>query len=37
MRVLALIAVAGSLAPAVLAADKPEKLTLDDRVELTAA
>lgn len=38
MRVLALIAVAGSLAPLALAADKgdkADKLTLEDRVELT--
>ena len=35
MRVLALIAVAGSLAPLAPAADKPDKLTLEDRVELT--
>jgi hypothetical protein len=35
MRVLALIAVAGSLAPIAPAADKPDKLTLEDRVELT--
>lgn len=38
MRVLALIALAGSLAPLALAADKPDKvdkLTIDDKVELT--
>ena len=35
MRVLTLIAVAGSLAPMAPAADKPDKLTLEDRVELT--
>jgi hypothetical protein len=35
MRVLAMIAVAGSLAPLAPAADKIEKLTLEDRVELT--
>lgn len=35
MRVLALIAVAGSLAPVAQAADKPDRLTLEDRVELT--
>ena len=38
MRVLALIAVAGSLAPLAAAADKPDKvdkLTIDDKVELT--
>jgi len=35
MRILALIAMAGSLAPVAPAADKPDKLTLEDRVELT--
>lgn len=35
MRVLALIAVAGTLAPMAPAADKTDKLTLEDRVELT--
>jgi hypothetical protein len=35
MRVLALIAVAAALAPLAPAADKPDKLTLEDRVELT--
>ena len=35
MRVLAFIAVAGWLAPSAPAADKPDKLTLEDRVELT--
>lgn len=35
MRTLALIAVAGSLASVAPAADKPDKLTLEDRVELT--
>ena len=35
MRVLALIAVAGTLAPMAPAGDKPDKLTLEDRVELT--
>jgi len=35
MRVLTLIAVAGSLAPIATAADKPDKLTSDDRVEFT--
>jgi len=38
MRVLTLIAIAGVLAPAMPAADKPDKvdkLTIDDRVELT--
>jgi len=35
MRVIALIAAAGCLSLMALAADKPDKLTLDDRVELT--
>lgn len=35
MRALALIALAGCMAPLAAAADKPDKLTLDDRVELT--
>jgi len=35
MRVLALIAIAAAGAPLTRAADKPDKLTLEDRVELT--
>jgi hypothetical protein len=35
MRVLALIATAAAIAPLARAADKPDKLTLEDRVELT--
>lgn len=35
MRVVTWIAVAGTLAPIARAADKPDKLTMEDRVELT--